>query len=156
MNVEIQHAARGIQQTEAPQAACYAVSGVFSRHYRKVKAIFGLTDVFFLTLAFFAAYQTRLRMHFESFHEIFFINLPIAAVLLLVSVLSWVAIGYWFNIYEKLDSAHPSVVLRDTFRQCVLGSICVVVAEYGLRLDLSRPLSSYSHFTPGYCSACSG
>ena len=39
---------------------------------------------------------------------------------------------------EKLDSAHPRVVLRDTFRQCAIGAICVVVAEYALRLDLSR------------------
>src|SRR5580704_15320350 len=49
-----------------------------------------------------------------------------------------VTIGYWFNIYEKLDSAHPRVVLRDTFRQCALGAICLVIAEYILRLDLSR------------------
>jgi FlaA1/EpsC-like NDP-sugar epimerase len=111
---------------------------VFSRHYRKVKAIFGLTDVFLVTLAFTGAYQTRLRMHFEGVHEVFFIDLPIATLLLIASALSWVAIGYWFNIYEKLDSAHPRVVLRDTFRQCLLGAICVVVAEYALRLDLSR------------------
>ena len=32
----------------------------------------------------------------------------------------------------------PSVVLRDTFRQCFLGAICLVLAEYMLRLDLSR------------------
>ena len=50
----------------------------------------------------------------------------------------WVAIGYWFNVYEKLDSAHPRVVLRDTFRQCLLGAISLVIAEYLLRLDLSR------------------
>jgi exopolysaccharide biosynthesis polyprenyl glycosylphosphotransferase len=78
-------------------------------------------------------------MHFEGVHEIFYIDLPIATLLLLASAMSWVAIGYWFNIYEKLDSAHPRVILRDTFRQCVLGAICVVVAEYALRLDLSRP-----------------
>jgi exopolysaccharide biosynthesis polyprenyl glycosylphosphotransferase len=58
--------------------------------------------------------------------------------LLLVSLFCWLAIGYWFNIYEKLDSAHPSVVLRDTFRQCLLGAMCLVVSEYLLRLDLSR------------------
>jgi FlaA1/EpsC-like NDP-sugar epimerase len=112
---------------------------MFSRHYRKVKGIFALTDSILTSLAFVAAYQTRIRLHFERvFHFVFYIDLPIAALLLIVSVLCWLAIGYWFNIYEKLDSAHPRVVLRDTFRQCVLGAICLVVAEYMLRLDLSR------------------
>src|SRR3984893_7180640 len=114
---------------------CYAVSGVFSRHYRKVKAIFGVTDVILTSLAFIAAYQTRIRLDFE---HLFFLDLPVAVLLLVVSILCWIAIGYWFNIYEKLDSAHPRVVLRDTFRQCLLGAISLVVAEYMLRLDLSR------------------
>jgi exopolysaccharide biosynthesis polyprenyl glycosylphosphotransferase len=108
---------------------------VFSRHYRKVKAIFGATDVLLTSIAFIAAYQTRLRLHLE---KNFFLDFPVAALLLVLSALCWVAIGYWFDVYEKLDSAHPSVVLRDTFRQCALGAICLVVAEFLLRLDLSR------------------
>jgi exopolysaccharide biosynthesis polyprenyl glycosylphosphotransferase len=71
--------------------------------------------------------------------KVFFIDFPMAALLLVLSALCWVAIGYWFDVYEKLDSAHPSVVLRDTFRQCALGGICLVVIEFVLRLDLSRP-----------------
>ena len=108
---------------------------MFNRHYRKVKAIFGFTDVILTSLAFLIAYETRIRLHFE---KQFFLDFPIATLLLVVSILCWIAIGYWFNIYEKLDSAHPRVVLRDTFRQCALGAICLVVAEYILRLDLSR------------------
>jgi exopolysaccharide biosynthesis polyprenyl glycosylphosphotransferase len=108
---------------------------VFSRHYRKVKATFGLTDVLLIFIAFLAAYETRLRLHFEN---VFYIDFPIATLLLIISILCWIAIGYWFNIYEKLDSAHPRVVLRDTFRQCLLGAISLVVAEYMLRLELSR------------------
>jgi FlaA1/EpsC-like NDP-sugar epimerase len=108
---------------------------VFSRHYRKVKAIFGLTDVLLITLAFLAAYETRIRLRFE---KVFYLDFLVATLLLIISILCWIAIGYWFNIYEKLDSAHPRVVLRDTFRQCALGAISLVVAEYMLRLDLSR------------------
>jgi exopolysaccharide biosynthesis polyprenyl glycosylphosphotransferase len=112
---------------------------VFSRHYRKVKLIFGLTDVLLASLAFIAAYQTRTRLNFRAtFEKVFYLDFPIAALLLVVSVLCWIAIGYWFNVYEKLDSAHPSVVLRDTFRQCLLGAISLVVVEFMLRLDLSR------------------
>lgn len=104
-----------------------------------MKAIFGLIDSALICLAFVAAYQTRFLLNLAgAFYFIFYIEFPVAILLLGVSVLSWLAIGYWFNIYEKLDSAHPSVVLRDTFRQCVLGAACLVLAEYLLRLDLSR------------------
>jgi exopolysaccharide biosynthesis polyprenyl glycosylphosphotransferase len=108
---------------------------VFSRHYRKVKAIFGLTDVFLISLAFLGAYQTRIRLNFEN---VFYLDFSVAATLLVLSALCWVVIGYWFNMYEKLDSAHPRVVLRDTFQQCLLGAIALVIGEYMLRLDLSR------------------
>jgi exopolysaccharide biosynthesis polyprenyl glycosylphosphotransferase len=108
---------------------------VFSRHYRKIKAIFGLTDILLITLAFIAAYETRIRLQFE---KVFYLDFLVATLLLIISMLCWTAIGYWFNIYEKLDSAHPRVVLRDTFRQCALGAISLVLAEYMLRLDLSR------------------
>jgi exopolysaccharide biosynthesis polyprenyl glycosylphosphotransferase len=118
------------------RGSCYAESEVFSRHYRKVKAIFGATDVLLTSIAFIAAYQTRLRLHLE---KNFFIDFPVAALLLVLSAFCWLAIGYWFDVYEKLDSAHPSVVLRDTFRQCALGAICLVLIQFILRLDLSRP-----------------
>ncbi len=109
---------------------------MYSRHYRRVKVLFGLADVFLTALAFAAAYQTRLRLPLE--HE-FYIEFHVAILLLLLSGVSYVAIGYWFNVYERLDSAHTRVVLRDTFRQCGLGTICLVLGEYLLRLDLSRP-----------------
>jgi exopolysaccharide biosynthesis polyprenyl glycosylphosphotransferase len=112
---------------------------VFSRHYRRVKVIFGLIDSALICLAFIAAYQTRLFLNAQRIlYFKFYIDFPVAPLLLGFSVVSWLAIGYWYNIYEKLDSAHPSVVLRDTFRQCVLGAACLVLAEYLLRLDLSR------------------
>src|SRR5882724_6365764 len=112
---------------------------MFNRHYRKVKVIFGFTDSILIILAFITAYQTRYRLNFEKpFHWLFYIDFRIAALLILVSLVCWLAIGYWFHIYEKLDSAHPSVVLRDTFQQCFLGAICLVVSEYMLGLDLSR------------------
>jgi hypothetical protein len=108
---------------------------VFSGHDREVKAIFGATDVLLASIAIIAAYQTRVRLHLD---KVFFIDFPVAALLLVLSALCWVAIGYWFDVYEKLDSAHPSGVLRDTFRQCALGGICLGLIQFVLRLDLSR------------------
>jgi len=112
---------------------------VFSRNFRKVKLVFGLIDSILIALAFVGAYQTRLWLNSENvFYFLFYIDFPIAVLLLVISIVSYLAIGYWFNVYEKLDSAHPSVVLRDTLRQSVLGAVCLVLAEYTLRLDLSR------------------
>lgn len=113
--------------------------GVFSRHHRKVKAIFGLTDVVLTSLAFILAYETRTRLQFQ---HVFYLDFRAAVLLLAISLFCWIAIGYWFTVYEKLDSAHARVVLRDTFRQCAIGAVCVVLAEYMLRLEpyeLSRP-----------------
>ena len=67
---------------------------MFSRHYRKVKAIFAATDVLLTSIAFVAAYQTRLRLHLE---KNFFIDFPVAALLLVLLALCWVTIGYWFD-----------------------------------------------------------
>jgi exopolysaccharide biosynthesis polyprenyl glycosylphosphotransferase len=113
---------------------------VFSQHYRKVKALFGLTDVVITSVAFAAAYFTRARLQLQ---HAFYLELPVAALLLFVAALCWVVIGYWLSIYEKLDSAHARVILRDTFRQCALGVVCLVIAQYLARLELSRTFVAF-------------
>lgn len=108
---------------------------MFSRHYRKVKALFGLADIILTAAAFIAAYQTRVFLPFE---RVFYIDFPILPMLCLYAAACYIAIGYWLDIYERLDSAHPRVVLRDTFRQCAIGAVCLVLGEFLFRLDLSR------------------
>ena len=72
-------------------------------------------------------------LHFE------FYILPAKVALLLVwSMLVWVGLGYWWEIYDRIDAAHPRVILRDAFRQCLLGAGLMVLFQYMLRLDLSR------------------
>src|SRR5258706_4653426 len=53
-------------------------------------------------------------------------------------MLIWVLLGYWWEIYDHIDSAHPRVILRDAFRQCALGAASVVLLQFLWRLDLSR------------------
>lgn len=108
---------------------------MFSRHHRKARLLFGLSDVLLTALAFEAAYVTRVYFPID---RVFFLNVPVKALLLGAAVVIWVLIGYWLELYDRLDSAHPRVVFRDTFRQCVLGGICLVLLEFTLRLDLSR------------------
>ena len=108
---------------------------MFSRHYRKARLLFGLSDILLIALAFEAAYQTRVNLPIGS---TFFLTVPVKALLLGAAIVTWVLIGYWLEVYDRLDSAHPRVILRDTLRQCVLGTIVLVLLEFLLRLDLSR------------------
>ena len=107
---------------------------MFARH-RKARVLFGLSDIVLAALAFEAAYQTRALLHLE--HE-FYLTVEHKALVLAVSLAAWVAIGLWLDIYEKLDSGHPHVILRDAAKQCAYGALAVVVFEYLIRLDLSR------------------
>ena len=87
-------------------------------------------------LAFEAAYQTRRLLPFLALD--FYLQRPIKALLLGASVVAWVVLGYWLDVYDKLDSAHARIILRDTFRQCALGFLAILLLEYSLRLELSR------------------
>src|SRR5689334_17134603 len=109
---------------------------MFSRQHRKVRVLFGLADIVLIALAFECAYQTRTWLRLE---RVFFLPVPIKALVLGFSLLTWVATALWLNVYDRLDSGDPRVILRDTFRQCIYGAISLVVFEFALRLDLSRP-----------------
>jgi exopolysaccharide biosynthesis polyprenyl glycosylphosphotransferase len=102
---------------------------------RKARVLFGLSDIILVTLAFAAAYQTRAVLHLE---HTFYLTAEQKALVLGFALVAWVTIGLWLEIYEKLDSGHPRIILRDTVRQCAYGALCLVLFEYLLRLDLSR------------------
>jgi exopolysaccharide biosynthesis polyprenyl glycosylphosphotransferase len=102
---------------------------------RKARVLFGLSDIILGALAFQAAYQTRAVLHLE--HN-FYLSVERKALVLGFALVAWVTIGLWLGIYEKFQSGHPRVILRDTARQCAYGALCLVLFEYVLRLDLSR------------------
>src|ERR1035437_2343278 len=108
---------------------------MFSRQ-RKARVLFGLSDVLLATLAFEAAYRTRMWLPLQ--HQ-FFLGVQQKALVLGFTLVAWVAVGLWLDVYEKLDAGHPGVILRDSFRQCAYGALGLVVFEYSLRLELSRP-----------------
>lgn len=107
---------------------------MFSRQ-RKARVLFGLSDIFLVAAAFEAAYQTRTILPFE---HLFFFTVPLKALVLGFSLLAWVTIALWIEAYDRLDFGNPGVVLWDAARQCAYGSLCLIVFEYSLRLDLSR------------------
>jgi len=107
---------------------------MFSRH-RKARVLFGLSDIILTAIAFEAAYQTRALLNLE--HE-FYMTVERKALVLAFCLATWVSIGLWLEIYEKLDSGHPRIILRDAVRQCAYGALALVVFEYSWRMDLSR------------------
>jgi exopolysaccharide biosynthesis polyprenyl glycosylphosphotransferase len=118
---------------------------MFRGHRRKVRILFSASDMILLTLAFQLAYWMRARLELK---HLFYIESHTRALLLGWSALFWVGLGYWWEIYDRIDAAHPRVILRDAFRQCLLGSASVVLFEYLLRLDLSRSfLGLFAGFT---------
>ncbi len=109
---------------------------MFSRRHRRARVLFGLSDILLTALAFQAAYQTRMLLHLE---HTFFLNVPVKALVLGFALGVWLLIGLWLGVYDKLDSGDPLVILRDSFQQCGDGAVALVVFEFVLRLDLSRP-----------------
>ena len=108
---------------------------MFSRHRRKAKILFGLSDVILVVVAFELAYRTRTELPFE---RAFYLVLPIHALLVGLASIAWPLAGSWLKVYERLDAEKQPIILRDTFRQCFAGGLVLVVLEYLLRLDLSR------------------
>src|SRR5690242_18945086 len=108
---------------------------MFSRQHRKARVLFALSDVILTTLAFEAAYRTRLLLTLE---HVFFLTVPGKALVLGVSLFAWVTGAIWLGVYDRLNAGDPRIILRDSIRQCLYGGICLVLVEYILRLDLSR------------------
>ncbi|HLY18416.1 MAG TPA: sugar transferase [Bryobacteraceae bacterium] len=109
---------------------------MFSRQHRKARVLFGLSDLILIALAFQAAYFTRSLLHLE---RAFYILSPTRELVMGFAMWVWLLIGLWLDLYDKLDSGDPRVILRDSFRQCLYGAIAFVLFEFVLRLDLSRP-----------------
>ncbi|MBM3811522.1 MAG: sugar transferase [Acidimicrobiia bacterium] len=108
---------------------------MYSRHHRKVKLLLAMADVLLAALAFEAAYQSRVWL---PLHNVFFLTVPTKGLLLGVTALLWPVLGYWLGVYDRLDSAHPRIVLRDSFKQTFFGAIGIALVDYAFKLDLSR------------------
>jgi len=109
---------------------------VYPGHHRRIRLLFGAADLILIAVAFQLAYWTRAQLKLEND---FFLDRGVAAALLVYSMISWTVAAAWWEIYDRIDGAHPRVILRDTFRQCLAGSVAVILFEFFGRLDLSRP-----------------
>lgn len=110
-------------------------ASVFSRHHRKVKLLFALADVALAAVAFWLAYESRALLPLE---RNFFLSSDTRSLLLGFVCLVWPVAGYWLGSYERLDSAHPRVIFRESLKQSAFGIVSLVLFQFVLRLDLSR------------------
>ena len=86
-------------------------------------------------MAFEAAYLTRT---FLPLSRDFYLTPALKTLLFGFAAISCIVFGLWVQIYDRLDGAHRWVILRDTSRQVGFASVCVIICEYLVRLDLSR------------------
>jgi exopolysaccharide biosynthesis polyprenyl glycosylphosphotransferase len=108
---------------------------MFRSQRRKLKILFGFADALLTALAFGLAYRVR---EFLPFDHRFFLTPEQLTPLLAFCVVTWVAIGYWLDVYGKLESVRIGAILRDSFRQAGWGGLALVVLVFGVKLDISR------------------
>ena len=114
---------------------------MFAHQRKRVQFLFAAADAVLTALAFEAAYHTRTQLALD---RIFFLHTRTHVLLILVSVVMWVALGSQQRVYEYLDSASTRRLLGHTFRQCLLGTVIIILVQYLMRLDppLSRSFLS--------------
>jgi len=95
-----------------------------------------LADVLLIGLAFWLAYWTRSHLGLLERH--FDLAPAVIALLLGWSLLAWVTLGLWWELYDRIEGATARVIAADAFRQCLVGAASIILIEYLLRLDLSR------------------
>jgi len=86
---------------------------IFRGHRRKARVLFSATDAVLLTLAFQLAYWIRSRLDLK---HVFYIDPQPHVLLLGWSILVWVGLGYWWEIYDRIDAGSPRIILRDAAR----------------------------------------
>jgi len=102
--------------------------------------MFGIADAVLALVAFQAAHWLRVRMGANefTFERDFFLTTPLYILLLGFSILMLLALAAWWQIYDHIVAAHPRVVIRDAFRQCLVGATAIVLFQFLMRLNLSR------------------
>jgi exopolysaccharide biosynthesis polyprenyl glycosylphosphotransferase len=110
---------------------------MFRSQQRKRKILFGLSDVVLTAIAFESAYGFRRWLPLSNE---FFLLPEVKTLLLCFSVFTWVATGYWLNVYSRLDAPRIRAILRDSARQVSYSALALVVfIVFALQIKVSRP-----------------
>lgn len=105
---------------------------MFAHQRKRVQLLFALADAALTILAFELAYYARTGLNLQ---HVFFLPKKTHLLLLIFCAVVWVGLGSLQHVYEYLDSASRRRVLVHTLRQCVFGTVLVILFQYLLRLD---------------------
>ena len=108
---------------------------MFRSQTRKLKILFGFADILLTAAAFTLAYNVREYAHLP---RTFFLTSQVHTLLLGFCLITWAGVGYWLDVYGKLESVRIRVILADSFRQSGVSGLALVVLIYTARLDTSR------------------
>src|ERR1700678_912608 len=109
---------------------------MYRSQQRKTKILFGLADILLTSAAFEIAYAVRTWLRFTNE---FYLVPDVKTLLLCFCASTWVAAGYWLNVYGKLEAARIRVILRDSARQVAYSALAMMVFIVGLQQKISRP-----------------
>ena len=111
-------------------------SAVFSRQDRKSRPLFALSDLLLIWAAFESAYLAR---SFLPLPRLFYLEPTTKLTLLLISALAFVVIALWLRAYDGLSRLPAYQIISRTTHQCFWAGVGVILIQFLLRLDLSRP-----------------
>lgn len=109
---------------------------MYSRHQRKFQVIYALSDVLLVVLAFWLAFVFRAQLPLEREFDIV---PPVRILLVLFAAASTLLMSNALQIYQHVESLSAWRIVTRTFRHVALTVMALILLEFGLRLDLSRP-----------------
>lgn len=108
---------------------------MFRRQQRKIKLLAGLADAVLTCVAFVFAYRIRQSLPLSLQ---FYLTTEVKTPLLVFCAILWSALGYWFDVYGRLEAPRFRIILRDSARQAGSGALALVVFLFATKLDISR------------------
>lgn len=109
---------------------------MFSRHQRKFQVLYAVSDLVLILFAFLVAFQLRSQLPLEN---VFDILPPVRVLLLAFAATCNILLSNALQIYRQVELLPPLRIVTRTFRHVALTMLGLIVLEFALRLNLSRP-----------------
>lgn len=113
---------------------------MYSRQNRKARLFFALLDVVLIWLSLELAYALRSHL---TLQRLFFLAPSTKYLLLFFSLLAFILSALWQRIYDVTLARPPIYTVLAAARQGFWAAIAVVLFDFLVRLDLSRPFLAF-------------
>jgi exopolysaccharide biosynthesis polyprenyl glycosylphosphotransferase len=112
---------------------------LFDRHRKKAAVLFAVADLVLTALSFEAAYLIRVLLPLPLE---FYLSAADKALVLAAVLLSWLGVGFWIGVYERLYGNNVRAAVYDTFKQVLYGTLALLAFLFLTKNDLSRAFIS--------------